>query len=660
MSQNKDDKSAASRPATDGGLPKRPVPTIDLKATEIKADAKAPASAASGPASGFGATTGPGFKTGSGSSTGLAQVSSAATPAGKVADAKPAEPKAADGKPAMTSSATGSIVPNIDTKTSGKPGSDAKKTETPKPQSAANPGGGSKPATATPSTTSASGRPPSVPPPAARSGSGFVGRTLSYASAAVLGGLLAIFGADFVAGTLGLDVRPGIPSTSAVDELTTRLAKLERTGSATGQAAGTPALQTLTEQLTQANDRIAKLEAGNQQTATHVGNFHVALAGVAETTRKLEERVNQGAGQPASAEVTGRVAKLEDMIQGLSTLAQAEPGRPLPEMARLSSKLNELETAMAALRKTGHTDTMAPIEARLAEARKAEAQMSESVAQLKAESTKRLRELEAIKTQTERLEQRVDGVKSDAGTARSHVDALKTDVTAQLQTVARQGDLKASLDVVDKRVAGIEGRIDVMAKRDDERQANAERIVVSLQLANLKRAMEQGKPYAEALAEVEKSAGGLLDVAPLRGNREKGVPNATELAALFKPMARSVLEAEQDKSQASTVERMLQSAKSVVQIRRVGGGVQGDTPEALLARAEHALKTGDLETTAKEMKSLKPELRVVAQAWLDQHEARVTVDRAMKAIEDKLKTAIAGAPANAAAAAPTGARGGKQ
>ena len=233
----------------------------------------------------------------------------------------------------------------------------------------------------------------------------------------------------------------------------------------------------------------------------------------------------------------------------------------------------------------------------------------------------------------------------NAGTAKSNVDALKSDVTAQLQTVARQGDLKTSLEGVDKRVAGIETKLESMSKRDDERQANSERIVVSLQLANLKRVMEQGKPYGEALAEVEKVAGSLADLGPLKAHRDKGVVATAELVSQFRPLTRTVLEAEQDQGQTSTVNRLLNSAKSVVQIRRVGADVQGDTTEALLARAEHHLKSGDLVAAAKEMKALKPELRGTAQAWLDQLEARVTVDRAVKAIEDKLKTSIAGTAA---------------
>jgi Mitochondrial inner membrane protein len=618
MSQNKDDKTTPPRAPADSGLPKRPVPTIDLKATEVKAETK-PAAGASWIAPG-------------------ASAPASSTPASST-QASPNKP--ADSKP--SAGAPAAAVPNVD----------------PKSQASAPPRPGASVPPLSPASSSrapsSSSSAPSAPIAVVAQSSGFgIGRALSYLSAAVLGGLMAIFGADFLAGTLGLDVRPSSPATPVVEELTTRLKKLEQSAAQPATIrTDTAALKGVTDQLAQANERIAKLEGANRQLAA----LSDAQSKLVESTRALETRI----GQASPAEATGRIAKLEETIQGLAAIAQAQPGRPLPEMARLNTKLGEIETAVAALRKSGSGgEAMAQIEARLAEARKAEArkaeaQMTETVTQLKAESATRLREIEVVKTQAERLEQRVEAAKTDAGAAKSNVDALKTDVTAQLQTVARQSDLKTSFDGVDKRVAGIETRLETMSKRDDERQANSERIVVSLQLANLKRVMEQGKHYGDALAEVEKVAAGLVDLAPLKAHRDKGVMPTAELTAQFRQLTRNVLEAEQDQGQTSTVNRLLNSAKSVVQIRRVGADVQGDGAEALLARAEHHLKSGDLVTAAKEMKALKPELRSVAQGWLDQLEARVTVDRAVKAIEDKLKTSIAGTPA----AGPAAGKGGK-
>lgn len=634
MSQNKDDKSTASRPPADAGLPKRPVPTIDLKATEVKVEtASASASSpASGPGTNSARTADP-----------KADVKPAsAAPSGKPEDvAKTATPQPATTAAMQSASSSGS-----------SPASKSSATVPPISASSAKSGGGGSTTSSTKTgpdkgaadkTSAATSAATAVPPSASKSGGG-IGRALTYLSAAVLGGILALFGADYLASSLGIDVRPANPAAPAIEDLSGRLKKLEQAAAQPAQLPAVGAVRGLTEQLTQTSDRLAKLESASQQIAA----LGEAQGKLAESTRSLEAKVSETA--PA-VEAAGKVAKLEEAMQGLVAMAQSQPGRPIPELARLTTKLTEVEQAVASLRKGGGNEAMAQIEARLVEARKAEAQMSEAVEQLKAESAKRLRELEGLKTQAERLESRVDAVRAEAGTARNNVDILKTDLMSQLQTVARQGDLKTSLEGFDKRVAGLETRLDAMSKRDAERQTNSERIVVSLQLANLKRVMDQGKPYGEALAEVEKVASGLIDLGPLKAYREKGVPSSAELITQFRAMARAVLEAEQDRGQTSTIDRLLQSAKSVVQIRRTGD-IQGDTAEALLARTEQYLKTGDLVAAAKEVKALKPEARVGAQGWIDQLDARVAVDRAVKAIEDKLKTSIASAPAAA--------KGGKQ
>ena len=98
-------------------------------------------------------------------------------------------------------------------------------------------------------------------------------------------------------------------------------------------------------------------------------------------------------------------------------------GRAFPtyksQETRIEARIADLEPTMTPGAKG---EAVAQIEARLAEARKAEAQMAETVAQLKADNAKRLQELEAIKTQAQRLEQRVDAARNDAGTARAGID----------------------------------------------------------------------------------------------------------------------------------------------------------------------------------------------------------------------------------------------
>lgn len=612
MSSSTDDKKGPPRPgASSGDNPgqKRPYATIDLTATEVKKPdekAKPDAGRAEGakselarPDAGKAGAMGP-------SASGPAKAE--ATPAAKPGSGGP------DPKPATA----GSVPPVAgQSAASGKPST--------------------KPAgtIASPGASAAAGKPSA----AAASKTSMWAKALGYVSAGVIGAIMALIGIDYIASGLGLDLRQA----GLAGDVSTRLARVEKTLGDRAQAASPadPALmQRLTRELTEANARIARLEEANKQ-----------LAALAEGQQKLgaqaksiEDKLGEGAAAPA--EVAGRVARLEASLQGLASVAQTPPGQRLPEVARLTAKVNELETAITTLRKSaGPADLALQIDARLAEARKTEAQTAEAVNQLKSDQTRRLREIEAVKTQTERLEQRLDTVKSGLeqalGAARGETGNVKGSVDAMRG--ALEGQIKGAVGPLEQRLADLDGKLATIAQRDQDRQANAQRIVLSLELANLKRALDAGRPYGEALAQVEKLAGGMIDVSALKAHRERGVATPAELQTRFRDVARAVLDAEQDTAQGTTVNRLLASARSVVQVRRVGADVKGDAAEAVLARAEAHLKAGDLEQAAREAATLRPELRTAqVAAWLGQLEARLSVERALKAIDDKLKTSLAG------------------
>jgi hypothetical protein len=222
------------------------------------------------------------------------------------------------------------------------------------------------------------------------------------------------------------------------------------------------------------------------------------------------------------------------------------------------------------------------------------------------------------------------------------VETLRAEMTGQLKTVARQPDVAAAVAPVEKRIAGVEQKLSGVVERDQDRQANAERIVLSLELANLKRVMETGQPYAAPLAQIEKLAGKSLDLTPLKAYQAKGVTPATRLTDTFPEVARSILDTERELQTSSTMDRLLASARSVVQVRRTGADIAGDSPEAVLARTEALLQSGNLPQAATQIASLDAKLLKPVDGWLKQLEARVTVDKAVKALEDKLKTSLAG------------------
>jgi hypothetical protein len=84
------------------------------------------------------------------------------------------------------------------------------------------------------------------------------------------------------------------------------------------------------------------------------------------------------------------------------------------------------------------------------------------------------------------------------------------------------------------------------------------------------------------------------------------------------------------------------SAESLVKIRRVDEAATGDTPSAVLARAEAALDKGDLAAAVKEVGALQGAPRDALSGWLDQARARLGADDTLKRLESILLVSVSG------------------
>jgi hypothetical protein len=154
--------------------------------------------------------------------------------------------------------------------------------------------------------------------------------------------------------------------------------------------------------------------------------------------------------------------------------------------------------------------------------------------------------------------------------------------------------------------------------------------------------LDRGGAYAAELAEVEKIAGGKIDLAPLERYKNEGVPTAAELAREFRTVAHAVIDAEVQQADASVVDRLLLGASSIVRVRRTEHDADDKSAEAVLGRMEKALKEARLSDALAEAQQLSPKAQAAAKAWLGKLEARATVDRAIAQIEDQLKASLAG------------------
>lgn len=597
-SRTADTRSADTRPA-EAGQPKKPYATLDLKATEVK-----PAETAS---TGTAKTVTPEpakDSSGKPAAAPAASASTSSTPTSPApsASSKPGEPVKPD---------AGKTDGKSDAKTDPKAGAAAA-------AAAAATGPAKKPASPVAATAP-------VAPPAAKARGGF-GSFLSHMAAGIVGGGLALFGGDQIAQNLGLsDLLPGA-GTAALQE---RLTALEK------QSKGGPAVD-IAQRLAQSEKRV-------EEQAQTIAQLNATAGAIAGETKALQEKLAQ------AADAQTRVARLEETLATLSAAAAGEqPGR-LPQLMAITTQLKQLEMALANQTAALRRDVSQAIETRAA-------QVAEAGEVAKSATQRIDRDMAAVKTETARLTQRVEALKADGdrhaeglrvvreetGKIISAVDGLKGDVESRLKTVARPNDVSAAIAPVTSKLASLEQGLASVVKSEEDRRSNAERIVLSLELANLKRVLDRGQRYEAELAEVKKAAGGKVDLSALDKFKTQGVATTADLLRDFRPVANAIIDTETEPADGNVVDRLLAGAKSIVRVRKVDHKAGDTSAEAMVSRIELALKEGRLGNVIDEAKALSPRAAGAARDWLEKVEARASVDKALVALEGQLKSSLGG------------------
>lgn len=248
-----------------------------------------------------------------------------------------------------------------------------------------------------------------------------------------------------------------------------------------------------------------------------------------------------------------------------------------------------------------------------------------------------------------RLEQEIAAAKSDLAQVGQRIDAARSDADARLKETAKTADLAPLV----AKIAALEQTLQGIASSEADRSANASRVVLSLELGNLKRVMERGQPYAAELAAVKKLAGDKLDLKVLERYMREGAPTTAELVKSFRPVANSMIDTEADTPGATVLERLWASARSIVRVRKAGHGVEDASLEGTIGRMEAALKEGRLGEVLAQSKSLPPKAALAGEDWLGKVAARQSVDQALAAIDAQLKASLGAARAPGAPATET-------
>ena len=318
-----------------------------------------------------------------------------------------------------------------------------------------------------------------------------------------------------------------------------------------------------------------------------LGTLAETQAKLARDTKALETKV--GGGQEIPQELIGRLTRLEDM---LATMSAADPAARSPDLTAFASRFAELQKAA---RDAG----------------------------------------EAAKAGVARFDNELSAVRTEAGRLAQRLDGLNGEVEERMRGAAKAADLTPLAG----KLGTLEHELHAFVKSEADRNANAARVLLTLELANLKRAIDRGESYADDLARVKKVAGP-LNLKPLERYMLEGVPAPAELSKSFRPAANAMLDAEAEKPDATLVDRLLSGARGIVRVRKAGHAADDTSVEAVVGRMEAALKEGRLDDVLANAKKLPPKAALAGEDWVKKVQARQAVEQALADVEAQLKASF--------------------
>ena len=280
---------------------------------------------------------------------------------------------------------------------------------------------------------------------------------------------------------------------------------------------------------------------------------------------------------------------------------------------------------------------------------------------------------EQIKAQQESLDQRITEVAQAGGEARAaladRISALdarteglaRTDDEAIVSLITRVDALEREIQALDTggetaraeqiatvrdRLAGLEESIGTLRASLEEVRAQTQANVaaarasaLAVALNNLQRRVDSGAPYTAELQAVRDLSAEPLEADVLTAAAEDGVPTLGELRQSFPEYANNALEAVGATGDDSLSGQIVESARSVVNVRPVGE-IEGDSPSAIIARMENRLTAGDLPGVVGQSDQLSGEAAVQLVPWIERVKTRINASEELDALESRMLAAI--------------------
>jgi hypothetical protein len=350
-------------------------------------------------------------------------------------------------------------------------------------------------------------------------------------------------------------------------------------------------------------------------------NGTTSAAATGEGPILRDDRLPDATVEPAPDAVqTETLASDGTTATGHATSAETAPGNPAPTVSPATSALiaSGIFGGLVALALAGsmqYAGVIPGIGPQQQAAATAPAIDSAELEALKAEVA-RLASTPAAQATDPALLDRIAALEArgaTAATAPSVDPAIIEELRAQLagaeQSITALRDQLASNA---EALSQSQARLTEAERKIEEPRSDVE-MARAIALSGLKTAIDRGGPFLSELDALKSVSPEDPAIAPLSRMASAGLLSRSDLSRDFSKISNDILTAiNQPEVGEGWTDRLLASARSLVKVRPVGN-VEGETPEAIVARVENKLQNGDLKGASLEWETL-PEAGKTASA----------------------------------------------
>lgn len=435
--------------------------------------------------------------------------------------------------------------------------------------------------------------------------------------------------------------------------------------------AAAPAPSDVPAEIAETEERsVHEAPAAEIESAAPVGNDEAEDVAPAESAEEAAPAETEAAAEDESE---AQAAPEEDEAEPAQE-PEAEPAAEAPQPDPLvQARIDRLESQLAAAQARAdealalaQEDPEADAEVEALQARVAE--LSKRLDEIRGGVTSRLEnDLTSLKAEllqeTQAATDAANAAVEEARQSRQTLAADREAITRQLEEIERlRAEVRSSMaersqtaeqsaaeieqlrsefrSTFEQREAASAQQIEALRQRLERLQSEevataSKTAATSLALLNLQRQVTQGKPFSTELAAVRALSPNLAALGQLQSYADDGLPSQAFLTRTFSDTAREAQRAAIQGKAESGLSKLAANFMSLVTVRKAGD-VPGETPAAILSRAETRLEANDLEGAVEELDSLKGPAAEKMDEWLSAARARVAVDQLMDQVSAQL------------------------